>query len=105
MSVSRLLCTALILSTIGLAGCATTLSAAGTRVRVSTLQEVQGCTYLGQVQGSSGWGNLAASTGMHNAQVEASDDAADMGATNIVWKQTTGGYSPYAVADAYRCPS
>jgi len=41
---------------------------------------------------------------MHNARVEAQNKAAKMGATNIVWKNIHGGYSPYAVANAYRCP-
>lgn len=86
------------------AGCATTLSTAAENVRVSDQSDVSGCTFLGTVQGSSGFGNLAASTGMHNARVEAQDKAAEMGATNIVWKNIHGGYSPYAVANAYRCP-
>lgn len=86
------------------AGCATTLSTAAERVRVSDQADVSRCTFLGTVQGSSGFGNLAASTGMHNARVEAQNKAAKMGATNIVWKNIHGGYSPYAVANAYRCP-
>ena len=85
-------------------GCATTLSTAAKNVRVSDQADVSGCTFLGTAQGSSGFGNLAASTGMHNARVEAQNKAAKMGATNIVWKNIHGGYSPYAVGNAYRCP-
>jgi hypothetical protein len=64
---------------------------------------VAGCTFLGQVQGSSGWGNLAASQGMENARNEAQEQAAELGATHVVWSNVSGGYSPYATGRAYRC--
>lgn len=95
---------AIILASLALAGCATTLSKTGKQVQVSDQQTVRGCALVATVQGSSGWGNLAASAGMHNAKVEARDKAGAMGATHIVWASIQGGYSPCAVGDAYRCP-
>lgn len=83
--------------------CATTLSPAARQVRVADTSMVSDCTFLGNAQGSSGWGNLAASTGMQNARNEAREQAADMGATHVVWENVEGGYSPSAFGKAYRC--
>lgn len=65
---------------------------------------VQLCQFLGTVSGSSGWGNLAASAGMKNAQNEAREEAAALGANRVVWTSIAGGYSPFVSGNAYRCP-
>lgn len=61
------------------------------------------CKFVADVQGSSGWGNIAASAGMQNAKNEAREQAAEMGATHIIWTGVAGGYSPYATGKAYIC--
>lgn len=86
-----------------LAGCATTLSSTASRVIQADDQMVASCRFLGQVSGSSGFGNIAASTGMENARNEATEQAARLGATHIVFQRVSGGYSPSADARAYKC--
>jgi hypothetical protein len=86
-----------------LAGCATALSARAAKVADADEASVAGCGFVGQVHGSSGWDNLAASTGMENARNEARKAAAKLGATDIVWKPVSVGYSPSATGVAYVC--
>lgn len=86
-----------------LPGCATSLSATAGKVQDADITIVGKCSFLGDVQGSSGWGNLAASTGMQNAKNEAREQAAEMGATHIIWTGVAGGYSPFATGKAYLC--
>lgn len=86
-----------------LGGCATTPSSSALNVQDADERMVANCEMVGQVSGSSGWGNLAASTGMSNAQAEAREKAARLGATHIVWGAVEGGYSPHATGRAYKC--
>jgi hypothetical protein len=84
-------------------GCATTLSPAGSGVIQADEKMIADCRFLGQVEGSSGFGNIAASTGMANARNEATEKAARIGATHILFVDVSGGYSPNAQARAYDC--
>ena len=86
-----------------LAGCATVLSARAAKIADTDETSVAGCEFVGQVNGSSGWGNLAASTGMEKARNEARVNAAKLGATDIVWRSVSVGYSPYVSGTAYVC--
>jgi len=86
-----------------LAGCATMLSVRAAKIADADEASVAGCEFVGQVKGSSGWGTLAASTGMEKARSEAMENAAKLGATDIVWRSASVGYSPYMIGTAYDC--
>jgi hypothetical protein len=86
-----------------LAGCAATLSARAAKIADADEASVAGCEFVGQVKGSSGWGNLAASAGMENARNESREKAAKLGATDIVWRPVSVGYSRYVSGTAYVC--
>ena len=93
----------LIILPLFISGCATSRSISASRIQDADSAMVSGCKYLGEVHGSSGWGNLAASVGMGNAKNQASERAAELGATHIVWNQIMGGYSPSVSGKAYLC--
>jgi uncharacterized protein YcfL len=84
-------------------GCTTSLSARAVKVQDADMTIMERCKFVADVQGSSGWVNLAASAGMQNAKNEAREQAAEMGATHIIWTGVAGGYSPYATGKAYIC--
>ena len=86
-----------------LTGCATVLTARAAKIADTDGASVAGCEFVGQVKGSSGWGTLAASTGMAKARNEAMENAAKLGATDIVWRSASVGYSPYMIGTAYDC--
>ena len=96
-----------VLITVALAastvGCATNPSGAGMMVRFADINGVSDCQYLGPVNGSSGWGGLMNDVGVNNAQNEALDKAARLGATHIVNKSSSGGWGSTFLADAYKC--
>ncbi len=91
----------LLIVSLSLYGCAAERQ--GVSIREADEAMVEGCEYLGDVDGTSGWGNIAASTGIENAKKEAMQKAAALGATHVVWRQVSGGYSPYVSGRAYRC--
>jgi len=72
-------------------------------IKDSDQKSVERCAFVGNVSGTSGWGNLAASTGINNAKNEAREQAARLGATEVVWVSVVGGYSPNVSGNAYRC--
>jgi len=84
-----------------LAGCATMLSVWAAKIADTDEASVAGCEFVGQVKGS--WGTLAASTGMETARNEARENAAELGATDIVWRSASVGYPPYMSRTAYVC--
>lgn len=84
-------------------GCTTSLSARAAKVQDADMTIIERCKFVGDVQGSSGWGNLAASAGMQNAKNEAREQAAEMGATHVIWTGVVGGLSPFATGKAYIC--
>lgn len=86
-----------------LVGCATAPSPQAMAVRDADAKMVEGCQYLGDVTGTSGFGGLVASVGTKNAQNEARDQAAGLGATHVVWNMLAGGMAPSVSGKAYRC--
>lgn len=100
MHVKLALCTmALVLS-----GCAATPSREATAVHDADAAMVSGCQFVGYVSGTSGWSGVAADAGEANAQNEARNKAAKLGATDIVWQTVHSGWGSTANGNAYRCP-
>ncbi len=64
---------------------------------------VHGCKFVGYVSGTSGWSGLAADAGESNAQNEAREKAAKLGATDIVWQTVRSGWGSTANGNAYSC--
>lgn len=94
---------ALLFSLVAVSGCAMTPSRAALSVHDADVRMVATCQFLGDVTGNSGWGGLAAGTGEQNAQTEAREKAARLGATNIVWSNIQGGWATSTSGKAYRC--
>ena len=88
---------------LALSGCATSPTSAALAVHDADAHMVENCQFLGDVTGTSGWGGLAADTGEQNAQTEAREKAARLGATDIVWTNIAGGWAPNTSGKAYRC--
>lgn len=65
---------------------------------------VKSCSFIESVSGTSGVGGLFASQGVANAKNEARSQAADAGATHIVWSSVSGGMTASVSGNAYRCP-
>ena len=86
-----------------LTGCTTAQFAKAAKIADTDEASVAGCEFVGQVKGTSSWGNLAASTGIEKARSEARVNAAKLGATDIVWRSASVGYSPYVSGTAYVC--
>ena len=86
------------------AGCAATPSREALAVHDADASGIAGCKFVGYVTGTSGWGGIAADAGESNAQNEAREKAAKLGATDVVWQTVRGGYSSSANGNAYRCP-
>lgn len=86
-----------------LAGCAVAPSRESLAVRDADAAMVQGCQFVGYVSGTSGWSGLAADAGESNAQNEAREKAARLGATDIVWQTVHSGFGSTANGNAYRC--
>lgn len=84
-------------------GCLTPASKKGMQVRDATQADVARCKFLGRVRGTSGFGNAAASVGIANSKNEARADAAELGATHIVWQSVSGSWSSYAEGEAFKC--
>lgn len=99
----RVLGTICSLLCLSLSACATAPSQSASVVRDADERTVANCQFLANVSGTSGWGNLAASAGINNAKNEGREQAAQLGATHIVWNVVQGGYSPYVSGNAYKC--
>jgi hypothetical protein len=85
------------------AGCGTILSTRAAKVADADEASIASCQFVGEVQGSTGSGSLATSAELENARNEARKQAAKLGATDIVWKSISAGYSPYVSGLAYVC--
>jgi hypothetical protein len=73
-----------------IAACGTSLSKGAMRIRDAESADVGGCEFVGRVAGSSGWGGTSAcGTGQRNAMNEAREQAAELGATHVMWKVVT----------------
>ena len=82
------------------------------KVIASDAQILPKCKYLGEVTGAAGeyipsaWRSEAASNEVQiqNAKVRALQEAADLGATHVVWGgETQQGYDAHIKARAYKC--
>lgn len=83
-------------------GCATN-ARQGASVADADQATIAGCAFAGSVSGTSGVGALAASTGINNAKNQARDQAAQLGASHIVWLSVVGGFTPNVSGSAYKC--
>jgi len=87
-----------------LVGCSTKMSPQASKLRVSTLELVKDCKYLGEFNGWSGHGGtMMSNVGIQNARNEAREKASAAGATHIVWIFSSGGYSSTAKGAGYKC--
>ena len=92
-----------------LSGCATALTheaARITQVNDSERSQVKDCKTMGEVMGTSSYGGFfMQEAGKNYAKNQAMNEAANMGATHVVWTTAQGGFfggSAYGVA--YKCP-
>jgi len=92
-----------LVTALALAGCAVKPSYEASLIMDADRGSVRDCEFVVSVSGSSGVGNMMASTGIENAKVEAREQAADSGATHIVWTSVQGGYAPNVAGSAYNC--
>lgn len=86
-----------------LGACAATPTREAVAVHDADAAMVKGCAFVGYVTGTSGWGGVAGGSGEANAQNEARQKAADLGATNVVWDAVHTGWGSTASGNAYRC--
>lgn len=91
-----------------LTGCATSLTmeaARITQIDQSERSQVKDCKTMGEVSGTSSYGGLfMQEAGKNYAKNAAMNEAANMGATHIVWTTTEGGFfGGKAYGVAYKC--
>lgn len=88
-----------------LGGCAATPTHTSLSVRDADIATVAGCRFVGTVVGHSKLSGMWAATGEQNAQTDAREKAAELGANYIVWRSLNGSYwtTPNVNGDAYRC--
>lgn len=95
---------ACVLACVLLTACAAAPSREALTVHDADAAMVSHCKFVGYVSGTSGWSGLAAGAGESNAQSEAREKAARLGATDIVWQTVHGGWGSGANGSAYSCP-
>lgn len=84
-------------------GCATTLNEKAETLAEADANQVSKCKFLGDVQGSKFSGLAFAESGLKDAKNEVKNNAADLGATHIVWGSISTGATQFASAKAYNC--
>ena len=94
---------------LSITGCATALTHEASRItQVSHAEQnqVKTCKSMGEVAGNSNYGGLfMQETGKSYAKNQAMNDAANMGATHVVWVLAEGGFfGGKAFGVAYKCP-
>lgn len=72
-------------------------------VEIAAAAEVDHCKYLGEVRGFSGWGKMRTKTSQDKARQEALEKADSLGATHVVWDNSSGVFHQYANGKAYSC--
>lgn len=89
-----------------LSGCAAAPSREATMVHDADAAMVHSCQFVGTVVGHSKLAGMFEATGESNAQTDAREKAAQLGANYIVWRNLSGNYwsTPNVSGDAYRCP-
>ena len=69
-----------------LCSCSTAPSERASRIKEADPKMVDACTYVGEVEGTSMWGGPGGhGAAVNNSKNEARDQAAELGATHIVW--------------------
>lgn len=88
-----------------LGACAATPTREVVAVRDADAAMVKGCAFVGTVVGHSKLSGMFEATGESNAQINAREKAAELGANYIVWRSLSGNYwsTPNVNGDAYRC--
>lgn len=90
-----------ILALVTLAGCAIEPSYRAQAVRPAYPEMVTECVFLGGVTSTSDL--VYTELGMQRAKYKALDEAAQLGATHIVWVDLSKAVQPTAKGRAYRC--
>jgi hypothetical protein len=96
---------ALLLCGVIVTGCSSTATPAASRITETDERGVEQCTFVALVNGSSMLGGAMQGRARENAKTDALNDAAEKGATHIVWVDVTSTVSNGASAQgrAYRC--
>jgi hypothetical protein len=93
-----------ILALLGLAGCVTVEGADRRPPRIVPPDQVAGCAFLGEVTGSGFAGLAFPEEGRAQAQADALEAAAELGATDLAWYASSTGIVGSVAGRAYRCP-
>lgn len=93
---------------LSLTGCATALTHEASRItQIDQSQKsmVKDCKTMGEVMGSSSYGGLfMQEAGKNYAKNQAMNEAANMGATHVMWTTAEGGFfGGKAYGVAYKC--
>ena len=72
-------------------------------VKVVEQWQVSACEFVGEVEGRALTRHAQGSEPLSMAKGDALQQAANLGATHLVWKELTKGPQPRAVGRAYRC--
>jgi len=86
-----------------ISSCVYPLTKESKEIIISDYSMVESCIFLGEVNAFSGFGGLFAAAGVQDARNQALEDAAELGATNVIWDVSTGGSVPQALGRAYKC--
>jgi hypothetical protein len=73
-------------------------------IKITDAKSVANCALLGDIHGFNPWGGLFAAPGFRQARNNAVDEARRLGATHIVWSETTAVTVQAIHGTAYRCP-
>jgi hypothetical protein len=90
---------AILICCLSMAGCAIEPSQRAQRVLPAYPEMVTNCAFLGGVTGTT----KMLPYGPQYAKFKAQDEAAELGATHIVWQQITNDPRPVASGRAYYC--
>lgn len=93
---------------LSLTGCATALTHEASRITQVDRNDsatIKGCKNVGEVTGTSSYGGLfMQEAGKNYAKNAAMNEAANMGATHVVWTTAEGGFfGGKAFGVAYKC--
>lgn len=93
-----------ILILISFLSCSRSLSPTGAQIIEADERMVSNYQFIGTFEGGSRWGGARQQTGMKNSKAAVFNQAAQAGVTHVIFQNVQGGYSPFAVGRAYRCP-
>ena len=95
-------CAALLLPLV-LASCATLRSPEATRIQEADAARVASCEFLSDLHFISGYGGLTSVWAAREAHEAILQQAAQKGATHIVWNPSARLFFPSTSGKAYRC--